>query len=275
MPLSFSNLGSGRRHDLDDASATRVDNLTFNGTSANDSFTVDAGTGLLHLNGQLVVSTAGVNNLTLNGLAGDNTYSISASQPYGAITVNGSGNSDPDVLTLTGDGSLVTVTLGGATQTVSGGGLGTVDITGVGIVNLSNGAGDITVDGTAAPDAFNVTPTSATSATIQTNGLAPVLNATTSGALLIDGAGGSNTVTVNGTANNDTIATALDATTTSVTVGAFLPISRRFGRHPFARSQRRRGRRLLRLHRHERTGGRYRNRRQRFQRDQPARHGRR
>ncbi len=224
VPMSFTNLGGGGDVTLDDAGATRADNLTYNGTSAVDAFTVDAG-GDIHLNSQLVVHTPGVNNLTLNGLAGDNTYSISASQPYGAITVNGSGNSDPDVLTLTGDGSLVTVTLGGATQTVSGGGLGTVNVTGVGIVNLSNGVGNITVDGTSAPDAFNVTPTSATGATIQTNGLAPVLNATTSGALLIDGAGGSNTVTVNGTANNDTIATALDATTTSVTVGAFLPIS--------------------------------------------------
>ena len=124
--------------------------------------------------------------------------------------------------TLAGDGTApATVSMGTATPKVTGGDLGTVDISGVGTVNLSNVARAITADGIAAvPDAFVVNPLTSSSAAIQDDGLNPVVNATTTGTLTINPLGGGDSVTVNGTAASDTIAVARNAVTDTVQVNA-------------------------------------------------------
>jgi len=226
IPLSYSNLGAGGSLTFQDASGARQDSLVYDGTAANDAFTVDAGTGTVHLEAgdnnvsQIPVLTPGVTNLVLNGLAGDNTYTIGADSPYAdGIDVNGSGLADPDVLNLVGDGTPVTVNMGTPTPTLSGGGLGTVaiplSISGVGTVNLNDGAGAITVNGSAGPDTFNVTPTGTNSATVMANGVAPTLNLTAASLLIADTTSpAGNTVVVNGTAATDVIGVVRGATTT-------------------------------------------------------------
>ncbi|HUY90682.1 MAG TPA: DUF4214 domain-containing protein [Pirellulales bacterium] len=225
LALSYQNLGPGGS--LAIAGNGGTDTLVANGTAGADAFVVDPTTGTVHVNNDTPINPIGIANLVLNGLGGDNTYDISGPQPYTAITVDGSGNSDPDVLNLNGDGSSpVTVNLGGPTQTVSGGGLGMVDITGVGVVNLGNLGGAIDVLGTTGPDQLSVTPTGASTATIQDNALAPVLNTTNTGILdILEGtAGDGNTLTVHGTSNSETI-NVVEGPTTTVQVGALKQVS--------------------------------------------------
>ena len=180
------------------------------------------------LNSQLPVQTTNVTTLTLNGLGGDNVYGITGSAllPYTTTIVNGSGLPDPDVLNLTGNGTAVTANLGRARPRY-GGGLGTVDISGVGTVNLNNVAGAISVSGTTAANAFLVTPTSGSSAAVQVAGEFPVLNATTTGTLTIDDTNppDGDTATVNGTGGNDTIAVVRNATTDTVQVNSLITIN--------------------------------------------------
>ena len=182
------------------------------------------------LNGGLPLNTTGITGLTLNGLGGDNAFTLTAGYPYLSVTVNGSGLSDPDVLTLNADGTPVQAYLGLATPNVIGGGFGAVPggvfINGVGTVNLKAGPGNVTVYGTAAAENFNVTP-AAGSAAVQANGSAPVLNAATSGTLTIDPLGGGDTVTINATGASDQITATGQAAPTNPTVqvGALLPVT--------------------------------------------------
>ena len=82
VPLSYSNLGTTGTLTVANTGSTRVDTLVYNGTAANDAFTVDAkstgGPGEVFLNNQIDVLTPGVSVLTLNGLAGNDTYYINA-----------------------------------------------------------------------------------------------------------------------------------------------------------------------------------------------------
>ncbi len=211
--MSFSNLGGPGTLTIATASG-RSDTLIYNGTAANDSFTVRAllAGGEVLLNNQIDVVTPGVANLTLNGLAGDNQYLLTASAaalPYTNIVVNGSGTPDPDSLALVGNGTAVTVNVGTATPSASGGGLGSVSISGVGIVNLNAGTGTVAVNGTSGADSITVTPIGAASATFQANGVVPIFNLTNvssaAGAFTVNGNGGSDQVFVEGTQGDDKI----------------------------------------------------------------------
>jgi hypothetical protein len=227
LPLSFTNLGGAGSVNLNGTGASI---LTYNGTVNNDTFFV-AANGAVTLNLQLPVSTTGIAFLTLNGESGDNSFAVTggATLPYAGIGINGSGLSDPDVVNLFGDGaSTVTVAnLGGPAPFVTGGGLGIVSVTGVGTVKITNPGNSVEVDGTATADAFNVTPTTATTATIQANGISPIINATVAGVgntLTIGGTANANAVTINGTPGNDTINTTLGSPTV-VGIAGLLPIN--------------------------------------------------
>ena len=227
VPLSYSNLGTAGTLTVTNTGGTRVDTLVYNGTAGDDAFTVDAAGGLgeVELNNQINVLTPGVSTLTLNGLAGDNTFTISAPTPYTTTVVNGSGTSGPDVLNLNGNGSAITANLGGTSASTVGGGLGTVAMSGVGVVNLNDGVGAVTISGTSSPDSFNVTPTAANAAIVQANGVVPVANVTAAALTIADpNPPDSAQVTVNGTAGNDAITVTRGATTT-VTVNALLPVA--------------------------------------------------
>ena len=233
-PLDYSNLGSAGSVNFADGSGGRADTLIYNGTAANDTFTVPAGTGSITLNNQLPVSTPGVSNLVLNGLAGDDTFRVSAGQAYTSITLSGGDPSASDVATLIGDGTLATATMSSLTgqTTVAGGGLGTVTLSGVELVNLNNaGAGGVTVNGTTGVNnAFGVSQASATQTAFTLAGINTTLVANAgAGLLTLDpGAGTTNSVTVNGTAGNDTIAVingAIIPADTEVTINALQPLN--------------------------------------------------
>jgi hypothetical protein len=221
VPMSYTNLGATGGVSLSDAGGTFV----YNGTPGNDTFTVAATTGAVTLNSQLAITPAAGNipaTLTLNGLEGLNTFNVTGPQPYTTTNLNSNDTTDTDPVNLTGNGTAVTVNLG-TTSNVTGGGLGTVNLPGDAVLNLSDGAGAITINGPG-NDAFTVSPTTASSATTQAAGLAPVVNTTNTGTLTIDPGTGTNSVTVNGTSASETIGVVRGSPTT-VTVGALKTIS--------------------------------------------------
>ena len=189
LPIAFNNLGSAATTSVTDTGTGNT--LVVNGTAADDVFTVAGTTGDVQLNSQIPLAPTGIQTLTLNGLAGDNGYTIDAPQPYSVINVNGSGLSDPDVLTVNADDSdEVDVALNGdTTGYLFGGGLATVNFMGVGTVNVYNYNSDgefgatVAVGDFGSNNALNVTPTGANAATSQISGLAPLVNTTSAGAL--------------------------------------------------------------------------------------------
>jgi len=203
-PLSFTNLGAtGNLMLLDGTGGASTDTFVYNGTPANDTFTV-AATGAVTLNTQIAVNTPGVAKLVLDGLGGTDTFNLFA--PLPATLASTTIEADA-VVNLAGYGTPIGVTLGGTAQQVTGGGLGVVNLPATATVNVTNGAGAVTVSGTAGlPNALVVTPTGLNSAQIQDNGPALLLNVTTTGALTVQGAGGPlDSVTINGTPGNDTM----------------------------------------------------------------------
>ena len=101
-----------------------TDTLVYNGTAANDTFTIGAA-GQVNLNSRLVVNTTGVEILTLKGFAGDDTFTlvpaISASV-YQTINLNGGGQASAtgDRVYLVGTAGADNIIISG--QTVSLGG---------------------------------------------------------------------------------------------------------------------------------------------------------
>jgi hypothetical protein len=182
IPVSFTGVGSGNTLALTGSGGSA--SLVVNGTTGDDTFTVSA-TGTITLGGRATIAPASIPNVTVNGLDGTDTVS------------------------LTGNGGDLTAGLGGATAGVSGAGLGggvtSVSLSAVEVLNLNAGAGNITLAGTSGPDAFTVTPTGANTATAQVGGLAPVVNTTNTGTLAVDAGAGSDTLAVNGTSGGDTI----------------------------------------------------------------------
>jgi hypothetical protein len=208
LPIAFTGVGAGETLSLSGTSAV------INGTAANDTFTVAATTGNVAFIGRLTVARVGLTALTLNGLDGDDTFNVTGPQSYTSILLAGGDPSASDVANVTGNGTAVAVNnLGGATANITGGGLGTVSLPSVEILNLSAGAGGITLNGTAAPDAFVVTPTGANTAIAQVGSVAPVVNTTNTGGLTVDAVAASDTLAVNATSGADTIAVSGSAVT--------------------------------------------------------------
>ncbi|MDD4891110.1 MAG: hypothetical protein PHU85_14405, partial [Phycisphaerae bacterium] len=213
IPIAFVGLGSGETLSL--AGVGGADSITLNGAAGNDIFTVAATTGNATVTGRATVAPTGIEALTLNGQDGDDTFTVTGPQSYTTINLVGGDPSGSDVATVAGDASAaLTVTLGIATPTATGGGLGAINLSGIETVNASNGAAAINIDGGTGPDSFVVTPTGANTATVQANGASPVVNTTNTGALLIQAAGGgSNSLTVNATGAVDTIDADISAAT--------------------------------------------------------------
>jgi hypothetical protein len=203
LPISFTGLGAGKTLALTGLGA--LASLVANDPTANDIISVAATSGNVTLAGRATITTASISNLTLNGLTGVDTFNVTGPLPYTSTTLAGGG---AGVANLNGNGTAMTANLGGVTASVSGGGLGTVALPGIGILNLNAGAGNITLAGTAGSDAFTVTPTGLTTATAQVGALSPVVNTTNTGfsTLTVDAGAGSNTLTVNGTSGSDVIA---------------------------------------------------------------------
>jgi hypothetical protein len=199
LPISFAGLGAGKTLALTGAGAGA--SLVINDPASNDTISVAANTGNVTLPGRATVAASSLPTLTLNDLGVD-TFNVNGPLPYTSLTLAGGSGS---VANLNGSGAPVTVNLGVATASVSGGGLGTVTLPGIATLNLSAGAGNITLAATSGPDAVTVTPTGANTATAQVGTSSPVVNTTNTGNLTVDAGGGADTLTVNGTTSSDTI----------------------------------------------------------------------
>ncbi len=219
LPVSFSGFGGGTTLALTGTGGSA--GLAVNGTAGNDVFTVAATTGDVTIAGRTTIAPTSIANLTVNGLDGGDTFSVTGPQPYGTISLGGGGALAGDVANLTGNGTAVAANLGGSTATVTGGGLGTVSLPGIETLNLNAGGGNVSLVGTPGTDAFTVNPTGANTATAADGGQAPVVNVTTTGALSVNGNGGSDTLTVNGTSGADTV----NVSGTQVAVNSLLPVN--------------------------------------------------
>jgi hypothetical protein len=209
-PLSFSDLGgTGQSAIGAGLSITGATTLIYDGSTSSDTFSVSASSTKITLTN----TATGVAQIPVFYLAG--------------TTVVLNGLSGSDTAALTGSGAAISVTLGGPATAITGGGLGTVMVTNIGVIDLAAGGGAVSVTGTAGqPDNIAVTPTGALAAQIQDNGTGPWVKLTGSGTLTVGGnAGDFDTVTVNGTAGDDNIAVTGSATNPTVTVNALLPIT--------------------------------------------------
>jgi hypothetical protein len=144
LAVGFTNLGSSAALVADGGGG--IDTFIYNGTNANDLFTVGASP-VVNLNARLGVATANVENLTLQGFAGDDTLNLTpdvASSPYGAINFNGGGQASAlgDRANLSGTGGADSFNLSG--QSVSVGGK-SVNGSGVENISLAMGGGADTI----------------------------------------------------------------------------------------------------------------------------------
>jgi len=200
--LGFEGLGATGGVTLS-GGAGGTDVINYQGTDVNDAFTVATGTGAVDLVSGTVdhvdVTPTSIETLALNGLAGDDTFTVAGGHGYTTVNLGGGDPSASDVANVNGDGTAgVVVTLGivppsAIDATVTGGGVGTVNLAGVEHANVSNtGATDtITVQGEDDNDTLVVTPSVVTNtAVIQANGLSPVVAATTADTLTVAGGAG-------------------------------------------------------------------------------------
>ena len=224
VPISYSNLGATGSVTVSNSGP--LDTLSVNGTSGNDTFRV-AASGDINLNSQLVIHTPGVGALNLNGLLGTDVFNITGGAPFRGISLNGTGTAN-----LTAPTGAVAVAMADPAvnpNTLISGYGPNVLLNGVGTANLDlTGGVALTANGHTLPNAFNYQPTSATGGTFTDADVATTFNFTnaTSTFTIDGGASGSNQVSVQGTAGNDTITAVVGANpaNTQVTVNALLPV---------------------------------------------------
>src|SRR5262249_41593624 len=91
LALNYQNLGNSASLTVNGAGG--MDELVYNGTNTNDSFTI-GGAGQVTLNSRLVLNTTSVEVLTLEGLNGDDTFTVEpaiSGSVYDTINLNGGG----------------------------------------------------------------------------------------------------------------------------------------------------------------------------------------
>ena len=218
MPLTFTNIAVGGSLTFDHTGGGSPDDLVVNAVSAGDTFMVTGAADSLLLTNQvnddvsLQVFTPGIGDLDLQGVGPNTLFAVSGPLPYTTTTLNGIGTAS-----LTGATGAVTVNLADpslATNTTITGYGGTVSLVGATVANLDTAGNDLTINGTAESDNLTYTPTGPAAGTVTNAGLNTVFNFTTAGLFTLDGLGGINSVTVNGTATADTINVVKGATTT-------------------------------------------------------------
>jgi hypothetical protein len=141
LALSYQNLGSDGSLTADGGVGT--DTLVYNGTAANDSFTI-GNAGEVTLNSRLVLNTTIVEVLTLEGLDGDDTFTLVpaiSDSVYSTINLNGGGQASAtgDRVFLIGTAGADNILISG--QVVSLGGK-TINGTGIEDIRLDAQGGD-------------------------------------------------------------------------------------------------------------------------------------
>ncbi|HEV3339459.1 MAG TPA: hypothetical protein VG125_03855, partial [Pirellulales bacterium] len=180
LPVTYTDIAVGGSLTFSrvafEGQSGRQDSLTVEGTTGNDTFTATPTYVQLTQAGNpnpivtsLRLYTPGIANLHLAGMGGDDTFGLYAGLPYTATFVDGSGATDPPTVNLISDGTATTANLGAGqfsatVATMTGGGLGSVTMSGVGVVNVfdganSQGTGGMTVTGQpTTAENFVVTP---------------------------------------------------------------------------------------------------------------------
>jgi hypothetical protein len=209
IPIEYQGYGAGDALALDGGGS-----LVVTGTAANDVFTVAATYGDVTIAGRAIIERAGTTaDLVLNGLDGDDLFDVTGSQPYTTILLAGGNPSASDVAALTGSGANVSADL--AAGEVTGGGLGTVSLTGIEQLDIDAATGNLTVLTGGDDDTVEVTPLGTNHGTLQANGAAPVVNFSGVGDLTVNLLGGNDLLTVNASSGEDTIT--VDGTTVAIT----------------------------------------------------------
>ena len=213
VPIAFTNLGvNGQSVQISAASTGAT--LIYNGTSADDTFSVSSLSGptrgQVMLNQRISVDTNDfVISLVLNGLAGDDGFYLNGGLPYASVLVSGGDPSASDTVNLAGATGPVTVNLADSTlpsnTTITGYG-SMVTLSGVEVANLNANSNTVSVVGTSQNDIFTYTPTGAAAGTFQNAGLNTVFNVSAvTGNLTVFGGSGGNAdeVVVQGSAARD------------------------------------------------------------------------
>ncbi len=231
IPLTYRSLGVGGRLRIDNA-AGGADTLIVRGAGIDDGFSVTAsgGTGTIAMTAsgatRTPIETTSITNLVLEGGDGDDVFSLSAAGaalPYTTTRISGGDPSASDVVTLTGDNSAITVTMNADNSvTVTGGGLGTVTLAGIEIINLNAGSGAVTFNGTAGVDEIVAAPIDTDTIRMEEGATGPAVFTTTIAAITVaeGNANDGDTLTVHLTPANETVTVNNSAATGEVTVTA-------------------------------------------------------
>jgi hypothetical protein len=219
-------LASSDSGGVDDDNITTVITPKFAGSGeANALLRIFANGNLV---GQGTMTSSGDYEITVNPLA-DGVYSITAqvedlagnlSDPSPALKVTIASQSLILPGTTASGGATGPVTIDLAVGTIAGypgiaGATGKIGIVGFPVVNLAVNGQALTIMGTPTDDGLIYTPTGEQAGTLTRSGSAQVITfSAVAGTLTLDPLGGSDTVTINGTAGTDTIAVQVTSTTT-------------------------------------------------------------
>ena len=159
LPVTFQRLGTIGQVVVNGFGG--ADSLLYNGTAANDTFTVSSSTlgGQVNLNARVPVFTANIRTLSLEGLAGDDTFTLGetlgGTNPYTTLNLDGGATAS-----ATGNQANLTAALS-SPLIVSGQsitqGLNMVIGTSLQKINLNGAGNDLTYNGIAdVTEAINV-----------------------------------------------------------------------------------------------------------------------
>ncbi len=206
--------------------------MTLHGTAEDDTFSVTAAGQLQisHANGGAAtprINTPGIFNLTLLGLDGDDTFNVPGNHPFTQFHVEGGDPSASDVLNFNGSG--------GADYRRPGredhyrGRQWSGQLFGSGDGQHRGCGAALTVNGTTGDDDLTYTPSGPSAGSVALAGLNTVVNFSgvsgAPGSFVLDPLGGTDSVTVQGTAADDTITALPSGANTSVQVNALQTVT--------------------------------------------------
>jgi hypothetical protein len=156
VPLDFKALGVAGSLSFTDSG--RFDNLIYNGTPLNDTFTVNAA-GVVTLNDQIPVSTSSIITLTLSGLGGNDTFNVAANNNLPSGVVVQGGNPSANNVNYTAPANVAT-TVDLRVGTISSTGSAPFAFSGVATVNeVSSGPNSsLTIQGSTGPQNLVYSP---------------------------------------------------------------------------------------------------------------------
>jgi hypothetical protein len=184
-------------------------------TAADNSITYGLGSsmsdGLVAIDEHESIEFSNKATLNINGGAGQDRVTLgSPITPTGLtkIVVDG-GTGTADELDVTGTGAAVSVDTAVASITGALGAV-TIQFSNIDTLNLASGIGDLTINSTTADDAATVTPGAAgggaNSGSVSSSGAIPQITFVNTGTFTANLDGGSDSLTVIGTSNPDTVA---------------------------------------------------------------------